>query len=252
VVIVTGAAHGIGRAIAERFATEGERVLLADIDRQVEETARLIGSEGGEALAVVADVSDGSAAQAIVATARDRFGRLDVLVNNAAVHEGHGPIDGVPDADWDHVLAVNLRSVFLLSKFALPALAETSGTIINMASIVGPIIGTRVSLPYGASKAGIVGFTRNLALQAAPLGVRVNCVCPGSVDTELTRRSFAALAALQGDSVKGVMDMFAERIPLGRLARPSEIAGVVRYLASDDASYLTGAMLVVDGGLSVS
>jgi NAD(P)-dependent dehydrogenase (short-subunit alcohol dehydrogenase family) len=131
-------------------------------------------------------------------------------------------------------------------------LAETGGTIIKMSSIVGPIIGSRVSLPYGASKAGIVGFTRNLALQAAPLGVRVNCVCPGSVDTELTRRSFAGLAAVQGESVEGAMDRFAERIPLGRLARPNEIAGAVRYLASDDASYLTGAMLVVDGGLSVS
>jgi NAD(P)-dependent dehydrogenase (short-subunit alcohol dehydrogenase family) len=249
-VIVTGAARGIGQAIAERFAADGEHVLLVDIDPLVEETARVLAGNGSTS-AVVANVADPADAQATVALALERFGRLDVLVNNAAVHEVSGPIVEVTEEAWDRMLAVNLRSVFLMSKVALPALAKARGTIINMASIVGPVIGSTVSLPYGASKAGIVGFTRNLALQAAPLGVRVNCVCPGPVDTELTRRSFATSADQRGGDPGVAMATFAEGIPLGRFGTPLEIAGVVRFLATEDASYLTGAAIVVDGGLSV-
>jgi NAD(P)-dependent dehydrogenase (short-subunit alcohol dehydrogenase family) len=250
VVIVTGAARGIGRAVAERFASDGEHVLFVDVDPRVEETARLVVGNGS-ASAVVADVADTVDAQATVALALERFVHLDVLVNNAAVHGGSGPIAEIAEEAWDRVLAINLRSVFVMSKAALPALTEARGTIINLASIVGPVIGTPVSLPYGASKAGIVGFTRNLALQAAPLGVRVNCICPGPVDTELTRSSFAAIAGQRGGDADVAMATFAEGIPLGRFGTPLEIAGVVRFLASEDASYLTGAAIVVDGGLSV-
>ena len=251
VVIVTGAARGIGHAVSARFASDGDHVLLVDVDPRVEETARLVVVVNGSASAVVADVADPVDARAIVALALERFGCLDVLVNNAAVHGGSGPIAEIAEEAWDRVLAINLRSVFVMSKAALPALTEARGTIINMASIVGPVIGTPVSLPYGASKAGIVGFTRNLALQTAPVGVRVNCVCPGPVDTELTRSSFAAIAGQRAEDADVAMATFAEGIPLGRFGTPLEIAGVVRFLASEDASYLTGAAIVVDGGLSV-
>ncbi len=251
VIVVTGAARGIGQAIAARFAADGEYVVLTDIDPQVEAVADDLCALGGSASATVTDVADEAGASAIVARTVEGLGRLDVLVNNAAVHGAKGPIAAVSVEDWDRVLAVNLRSAFLMSKAALPALARARGAIVNLASIVGPIIGSVVSLPYGASKAGMVGLTHNLALQAAPFGVRVNCVCPGSIDTELTRRSFAAIADERSGDPQAVTAAFAAGIPLNRLGSAPEVAATVRFLASAEASYITGAAIVVDGGLSI-
>jgi len=243
VALVTGGAAGIGRAIADRFAAEGASVLVADVHADgAAAAADAIRARGGRAESVVADVSREDDVRAMVAAAGTRFGGLDVLVNNAGVG-GFVPFERLEPAEWDRILGVNLRATYLVCRAAVSHLRERKGAaIVNLASQSG-LQGQAMNEAYCASKAGVILFTRSLARELAPAGIRVNCLCPGGTDTAMLR-AFTANAA---SPEKALTDL-ASRSPMGRFARPDEIAAAALFLASDDASYVTGVALPVDGG----
>jgi NAD(P)-dependent dehydrogenase (short-subunit alcohol dehydrogenase family) len=227
VALVSGAASGIGAAVAARLADEGAAVVAADV-------ASLPGG-------VCCDVRDPDACAATVAETLDRHGRLDVLANVAGIAIGNRIEDVTPD-EWRRVIDVNLTGTFLLSQAALPALRESTGTIVNMASVAG-IQATPYNAAYNASKAGVIMLTRTMAVELAKSGVRVNAVCPASVDTPFLR-SFALPADAD-------MDLLVRSVsPMGRLIDAEEVGAAVAYLASDDAANVNGTTLVIDGAAS--
>jgi meso-butanediol dehydrogenase/(S,S)-butanediol dehydrogenase/diacetyl reductase len=239
VVIVTGAASGIGRATAERFIAEGARVVLADVNADaLDETVAEL-SAGDTVMGVVVDVTDAEAVDAMVQRTVERFGRLDVLVNNAGIGR-MGHVTELTPQQWRRTMAVNLDAVFYGSRAAIPHLAATRGCIVNTASISG-LFSDYGLAAYSASKGGVVTLTRNMAVDHAADGVRVNSVCPGPVRTEITAKMMdePEMAAA-----------YAELIPLARVGEASEMAAAISFLASDDASYITGHNLVVDGGVT--
>jgi len=238
VALVTGAGSGIGRATALRFGVEGAQVACADTDAEAAaETARTIGAASGEAIALIADVTSEASCTQMVAETLARFGRLTTLVNSAGVR----PVrrDPAPAfAEWQRVVDVNLTGTYLAARAALPALtASGAGSIINLASIFG-LVGGSTGPGYAASKGAIVNLTRQMALDWAPQ-VRVNCVCPGVIETPMT-------AGLRVDPVWA--ESVLKRYPLGRFGQPQEIAAAILYLASDEAAFVTGVALPVDGG----
>ena len=240
--IVTGAASGIGKATSILFAHEGAAVVLVDIKEEGRGVASDIAREGGQARFVRADVTRAADCASAVQEAVQYFGRLDVLFNNAGIIRRASVVD-TTEEEWDRAMAVNVKSVFLMSKAAVPVMARGGGgAIVNTGSGWG-LVGGRNAASYCASKGAVVNLTRAMALDHAPQGIRVNCVCPGDTDTPMLREEARQLGEDTATFLKGS----AQR-PLGRMGRPEEIAQVVLFLASDASSFVTGAVLVVDGG----
>jgi NAD(P)-dependent dehydrogenase (short-subunit alcohol dehydrogenase family) len=238
-VLVTGAASGIGRAAAERLATEGARVLCADLNEAaVKEAADAIQREGGDATAGTCDVSDPEACRSIVADAVAAFGHLDVLCNVAGVGL-HEHATRITAEQWNRVIAVNLSGTFFTCQAAIPHLLESRGNIVNTASSAG-LAGVAYTSAYAASKGGVVMLTKELAVEFGRQGLRVNCVCPGGVDTPLSR------GFVPPEDADPHLLRRMQLVP--RLAEPWEIAAAIAYLASDEARYVNGAAFPVDGG----
>lgn len=231
VALITGAASGLGLATMERFAKEGAQVVGVDVQAG--------NAAGADVLAV--DVRDEAAVSGAVDEVVARHGRLDVVANFAGV-AGGGPVHMVDADDWDRVVDINLKGTFLVCKHALrPMLAQRSGSIINVASVEG-LQGTEGGSSYNASKAGVVMLTKNMAIDYGRAGIRVNAICPGFIDTPLLR------AVMGSDNMAQYRDEYRDDHMLGRFGRPDEIAAAALFLASDDASFVTGHALAVDGG----
>jgi NAD(P)-dependent dehydrogenase (short-subunit alcohol dehydrogenase family) len=240
VALVTGGGGAIGAAAAERLSSEGARVVIVDVDAErAEATAAAL---GGEAVAAVADVGDAAEAASAIELAVSRFGRLDVVFNNAGISGVRAPVHELEVAEFDEVLRVNLRGVFLVLRESLRAMIAGGGggAILNMSSSMAGWDVLAGGSAYAASKHGVLGLTRTAALDAAPFGIRVNAVCPGVIETPLGMPDLA-------DGTSG-RDRRAARIPLRRVGQPADVAAVVAFLASDDARHVTGASLLIDGG----
>jgi NAD(P)-dependent dehydrogenase (short-subunit alcohol dehydrogenase family) len=249
VVIVTGGALGIGRACALAFAREGARVTIADINPAAGEEAiqaiEAIPPGNGVHLAV-ADVSKASECQRVVEETIDHFGGVDVLVNNVGIQplDSYQRAEDTTEEQWDRILNVNLKSYFLMSKFALPEIRKRGGgAVINTASVQGLQSQRRVPA-YAASKGGVLSLTRQMALDYAADNIRVLAVCPGTIDTEMVRTA----ARLEPDGVEAALARFGKSHPLGRIGTGQDIANVVMFLASDAAAFMTGEYVCVDGG----
>jgi NAD(P)-dependent dehydrogenase (short-subunit alcohol dehydrogenase family) len=238
---VTGASRGIGEATARRLGAEGARVVLAARDLEAcERHAGEMRAAGIEAFAVACDVTDAASVAGAIGAAVDRWRHIDILVNNAGVG-GRTPLDDPDDARWDAILATNLTAMFRVIRAVSPHLPE-GGRIVNLSSVLGRF-GVPGFAAYCASKHGVIGLTRALALELAPRKITVNAICPGWVETEMAREGFRGL----GGEDEG-RKLAARMAPLNRVLHPDEIAGLVAYLASDDARSVTGQAIVADGG----
>jgi NAD(P)-dependent dehydrogenase (short-subunit alcohol dehydrogenase family) len=240
--IVTGAGSGIGRAIARMFAAQGARVLVADMAVDGgQATVSQITGEGGTARFIQTDVARAESVQAMVAAALDAWGRLDILVNNAGIVRVGSVTEG-SEADWDLSLAVNLKGVYLCARHALPAMiVGGGGAMVNIAS-VGGLVGAAGLAAYASAKAGVLNLTRQMAVDYGPQGVRVNSICPGTIPTPMH------YAFYRPEDKEATLAEWAKAKPLRKVGRPEDIAYAAVYLASDEASFVTGANLVVDGG----
>jgi len=240
VAFITGAASGIGNASARRFASEGASIVAVDA---AEMPADARATLGAEAVFLRADVRDEAQVSAAVDAAVKRFGRIDVVVNAAGV-AGGGAVHMLDTAEWDRIVDINLKGTFLVCKHVLqPMLAQRAGNIVNIASIEG-LEGTEGGSAYNASKGGVVVLTKNLSIDYGRMGIRVNCICPGFIDTPMTSVVF------ENEAMKPFYDRFVENHQLGRAGKPEEIAACAAFLASDDASFVTGHALVADGGFT--
>ena len=245
---ITGAGAGIGRATAVRFAGEGACLVLGDLDEAgLHETAAAVEASGGQAVAVAGDITLREAAERMVAAALERFGQLDILINNAGINRDglvvkvkDGQVQLMGDDQWDPVLAVNLKGTFLCAQAAAVPMIERGkgGRVVNTSSIGA--LGNIGQANYAASKAGVIGLTKTLALEWARFGITVNCIAPGATATRMT-------AGIPEKLMEGLL----AKIPLRRLAQPEEIAEAHLFLTSDAAAYITGQVLFVDGGISV-
>lgn len=247
-VLVTGGALGLGKGITVGFAREGAAVAIADIDTAAaERLANALRGEGAQVVVTTGDVSIALDAERMVREAVEGLGRLDVLVNNAGIQpvDWYFRVEDTPEEAWDRILAVNLKGQFLMAKYALPHIRAggPGGSVINMASVQG--MQSMPGVPsYAASKGGILSLTRNMALDYARDGIRVNAICPGTMDSEMVRTS----ARTEGGDLDATLARYGAFHPLGRLGTPEDVAQAALYLASPRASFVTGTALVVDGG----
>jgi len=248
VAIITGAASGIGRTSALVFSKEGAKVVVSDInDAQGQETVNGIRATSGEAIYVHADVSLASDVQHLIRSTVDTFGRIDILFNNAAYYVWPHGLDDISGEEWDQTFAVNVKSIFWTAKFAVPEMKRTGGgIIINTASMAS--VQPRYNCAYGSSKAAVIGLTKSLAFQLARYNIRVNAINPDSTETPLLRKFLAANSDQQFEENK---KQRMKTIPLGRLVKPEDIAYAAVFLASDEASMLTGSAINVDGGTAL-
>jgi NAD(P)-dependent dehydrogenase (short-subunit alcohol dehydrogenase family) len=245
VAIITGAATGIGEAIAHKFCKEGAKVVINGLpDDPVQDVVDTISSLGGMAVPYVGDISQEEQAQACVQTAIDQYGRLDILVNNAGVFLANAMTEEYPIDIFDQTIRMNLRSAFLMTKYALPHLQKSRGNIIAAGSEAG-FNGLAQNAVYGGTKGWMHSFIKGVAVESAKNGVRANCVCPGAIDTAWTRKETGPMDAQMDKTL-------IEATPLARRGTPEEIANVYAFLASDEASYVTGALWLVDGGVTVA
>ncbi len=245
VAVITGGASGQGRAAALRFSGVGARIVVADInDVGAGETVKLVEEQGGEALAVAADISLRTDNEAMVDAAIERWGRLDVLYNNAAVQMSGHLLECTED-EWNVTMATNLDAIFYACRAAIPhMLASGGGSIINTASVLG-LIGSAGYCAYGAAKAGLVALTRQIAVEYGPT-IRANVIAPGSIDTPRFRK----VADDMGIGREEFLEMLHRNIPLHRLGTADDVAGIALFLASDQSAYVTGAVVPADGGLA--
>lgn len=240
VAIVTGGRRGIGLCIGKILAVNGARVVLVGRNPAIKDVAKGLLDQGLRATGCVADVSDYKSVQSLIETTQREFGRIDILVNNAAI-TGIGRIEEVSLDDWNSVIKNNLTSAFLCSKFVFPVMKkQMSGKIVNISSIAGRSYSLISGIHYTSSKAALIGFTRQLAAEGARFGIRVNCIAPSPTDTEMLSSGLAQVGITASD--------VAKRSPLGMLAQPEQIASVCSFLCSDESSYMTGAILDVNGG----
>jgi NAD(P)-dependent dehydrogenase (short-subunit alcohol dehydrogenase family) len=246
VASITGAGAGMGREAALLFAREGARVVVSDVDEDAgRDTVGAVTAAGGEAILVAADVSDADDVQRIYAEGEKAFGRVDLLYNNAGImHPDDASVVDTDEAIWDRSIDINLKGVFLCCKHGIPALLRAGGgVIVNVSSFVAHMGAATPQVAYTASKGGVLSLTREIAVEYARRGIRANALCPGPVRTGLT-------AALLADPERRERRLV--HIPMGRFAESPEIARAALFLASDDSSYMTGAALTVDGGLTAA
>ncbi len=245
VALITGGGTGIGRACAELFAQEGARVALLGRRKDVlDAAAKSIEPRGDRILTICCDVSDGASVDAAIAATTAQFGELNIIVNNAGIVVV-GTAEQTSNADWNRILAINLTGTFLVSRAALPELRKAQGgSIINIASVLG-LFARRQRAAYTASKGGVIGLTKAMALDHAHENIRVNCICPALVETELARESLSKAPDAQGERARRTAE-----IPIGRLGRPEDVAQLALYLASEESSWMTGVALPLDGGLT--
>ena len=242
--LITGAGSGMGRAMARRFAAEGAAVAATDIDEgRATAIAEEIRGGGGQAWAFAIDVADSGSVAAAVSSALGELGRVDVLCSNAGILDDYATVLETSEDDWDRVLGINLKGMYLTSRALLPQMIENGGgVIVNTASIAGIVAGGG-GAAYTAAKHGVIGLTRQLAFDFGSKGVRANCICPGAVETGMTHDLFEAGEAEVMESVNSV--------PAGRYAQPEEIANLALFLASDESDFVHGAAYVIDGGWTI-
>ena len=250
VALITGAGNGIGRATAQLFAQEGAKVVVQDVnDDMAQETAQLIRKAGGEAVSIGGDVASSADAEAMVNKAIDTYGRLDVLFNNAGVWYG-GTILDISEEDWDRTMEVNVKGIYLVSRYAVQRMMrQEGGSIINAASVAA-LRGSPMSAAYNASKGAVLLLTKCMALDFGRYGIRVNCTCPGVIETQMADQLLTYRSLGDDDRKQALLETYEERHAVGRFGQPEEVAKVVLFLASDESSFVSGAAWPVDGGLS--
>lgn len=243
--LITGAGRGIGEAIAKTFARQGANVVVLDVEReQAEEVTEAIHKEGGTAMSIAADVSKENEMRQAFENILSRFGTLDVLVNNAAV-QIIGPLHEFTEEQFDQVVDVNMKGVFIGCKLALPIMMkQSSGVILSVSSVLG-VVGDHDMAIYGATKGAVIALTKSLAVSYGSYGIRVNCVCPGDVNTPMVQHYFDSQPV-----PAEAREQVSRHYPLKRIAEPEEVANTLVFLASEEASFISGGSIFVDGGLT--
>ena len=249
VAIVTGAGRGIGRATALELARLGADIVIAEVDASnADTTAKLVKDLGRRAAVLPTDVTKRAALAAMVERTQSQFGRIDILVNNAGIYRAAANLD-VTEEHWDAIMNINAKAVFFTTQAVLPVMiAAKRGSIVSLASMAGKI-GSKTNLPYNASKAAVISMTKSLALAHAADGIRVNCVCPGFVETDMWTVVARDQSRLLGQSPEEFTETRRKSVPLGRMEQPEDVANVIAFLCTPRAGYMTGQALSVDGGL---